>query len=141
MPDWSYRTLLRPLLFRLPPVAARDFSLAVMGTLARSPLGPAVIDFLGHMRAPAGLRRELIGLTFPTVVGLGCSLDPRARALGAFARFGFGFVELGPITLLPLARAGPIERSAEREAITISDPPESWRGLGWQACPSSSGWA
>jgi hypothetical protein len=41
MPDWFYRTVSRPLLFRLPAKAARDFALGFMGTLARLPGGPA----------------------------------------------------------------------------------------------------
>ena len=61
MPDWSYRTVLRPLLFRLSPSSARDLSLTLMGTLGRSPWGPAVIDFMGHMRAPEGLRCDVAG--------------------------------------------------------------------------------
>src|SRR5690348_4007918 len=98
MPDWSYRTVLRPLLFRLSPTSARDLSLTLMGALGRSPWGPAVIDFMGHMRAPEGLRCEVAGLTFPTAVGLGCGIDPAGRAANAFARFGLGFIEIGPVT-------------------------------------------
>lgn len=45
MPDWSYQTLLRPLLERVRGI--------VLGTL-RSPgarvIGPALIEFLGHVR-------------------------------------------------------------------------------------------
>ena len=52
MPDWSYRTVFRPLLFRLPSETARALCLRVMGTLARVPLGSAFIDFLGDMRRP-----------------------------------------------------------------------------------------
>ena len=31
MPDWSYRTVLRPLLFLFPPETARDLSLRMIG--------------------------------------------------------------------------------------------------------------
>src|SRR5262245_27838497 len=99
MPDWSYRTVLRPVLFRLPPASARDLALRVMGPLGRSAPGGALIDFLGHMRAPAALRHPLAGLEFPSRVGLGCGLDPDLRVFDAFARFGVGFVEVGPIAL------------------------------------------
>ena len=57
MPDWFYRTVARPLLFRLPVPAARRCALGLVGSLARLPLGPAVIDFLGHMRPDPRLRR------------------------------------------------------------------------------------
>src|SRR5262245_30283302 len=76
VPDWSYRTLFQPLLFRLPPAAARDVCLGVMGPLGRSPFGGALIDFLGHMHPPAALERRLLGLRFASAAGLGCGLDP-----------------------------------------------------------------
>ena len=101
MPDWSYQTVLKPLLFALPPRTARDFSLGLMGTLARLPLGSAVIDFLGHLRPPKTLGRRHLGLTFPSPVGLGSGLDPEGRGTAALERFGVGFIEVGPITLRP----------------------------------------
>src|SRR5437763_53153 len=39
MPDWFYRTVSRPLLFRLPANRARDFALGFLGRLARLPFG------------------------------------------------------------------------------------------------------
>ncbi|MES1245091.1 MAG: dihydroorotate dehydrogenase [Acidobacteriota bacterium] len=122
MPDWFYRTVTQPLLFRLPAVAARDFTLGFMGRLARLPFGPAMIDFLGHMRADPRLRRSFLGLDFPTSVGLGPGLDGRAEALPALARFGFGFLEVGPITAGPIPTAAPL-RLETPEAIWSPDPP------------------
>src|SRR5690349_11509457 len=52
MPDWSYRPLFRPLLFRLPAAPARALTLGVMGTLARLPGGRALIDGMGHLAPP-----------------------------------------------------------------------------------------
>jgi dihydroorotate dehydrogenase len=122
MPDWSYRTILRPLLFRLPPEAARPLALRAMGTLARSPLGPTVIDLLGHMRPDARLGRRRLGVSFPGPAGLAPLLDPAGLATPALARFGFGFLELGPVTAQPL-RAGPIGRRADREEIEAPETP------------------
>lgn len=129
MPDWSYRTVLRPALFRLPPRAARDLSLRVMGPLGRTAVGRALIDFLGHMRAPAVLRHELLGLSFPSRIGLGCGLDPDLRAFAAFARFGVGFVEVGPVTLEP-RQGGILGRDDKRACLVLADPPD---GLGLDA--------
>lgn len=125
MPDWFYRTVSRPLLFRLPAERARGFALGVMGLLARLPLGPAVIDFLGHMRADARLTREVLGLRFATPVGIGPGLDARGVALPALARFGVGFLEVGPVTLAGGAGAAPLSRRADQEAIWRPDPPAS----------------
>jgi dihydroorotate dehydrogenase len=125
VPDWSYRTVLQPLLFALPTPFARDLSVGVMGALGRSPIGPAVIDFMGHMRAPASLGRTLMGIPFPTVVGLGGAIDPCGRATAALARFGVGFIEIGPVTLRPLSGRAVIERSAARQSILSADPPDN----------------
>src|SRR4051812_6180085 len=96
-----------------------------MGTLGRSPIGPAVIDFMGHMRAPAALGRTLMGVRFPTVAGLGGAIDPCARASSAFARFGLGFIEIGPVTLSPLSGRAAVQRSHARQTILVADPPDN----------------
>jgi dihydroorotate dehydrogenase len=128
MPDWSYRTVLRPILFHLPPAAARDLALRVMGPLGRSAIGGALIDFMGHMRAPAALRHSLAGLSFPSRAGLGCGLDPGLRAFGAFARFGVGFVEVGPIGLDP-RRGGLVGRDDAASCLVLAMPSDTI-GLG-----------
>ena len=123
MPDWSYRTLFRPALFRLPAARARDLTLGLMETLARLPLGPRVIDLLGHMRPPERLARTVSGITFPSPIGLGVGIDDNATALSALARLGFGFIELGPITAEPVLPTRAIELRSGQEAIWRSDPP------------------
>jgi hypothetical protein len=123
MPDWSYRTVLRPLLFRLPPEAARGLALGTIGALGRSWIGAVVIDFLGHMRADPRLARDVLGRHFPTAVGLGAGLDPDAIAAPGLARFGLGFLELGPVTLEPILAPGTTTRDPDSEAITRPDPP------------------
>lgn len=120
MPDWFYRTVSRPMLFRLRTEASRDFALRIIGTLSRLPLGPRIIDLLGHMRPDPRLQRSFLGITFPTAVGLGPGLDGNAIALPALARFGFGFIEIGPVTLEP-SNGPPIARIPKRQAISIPD--------------------
>jgi dihydroorotate dehydrogenase len=125
MPDWFYRTVSQPLLFRLPAVKARDLALGFMGRLAWLPLGSFAIDFLGHMRADPRLRSAHQGVDFTTAVGLGPGLDAAAVALPALTRFGFGFVEVGPVTLNGCAAGPPLERRIDQEAIWQPDPPAS----------------
>src|SRR4051794_4792057 len=105
MPDWVYRPVSRPGLFRPPAQTAPGFALGVVGGLARLPLGPALIDLLGHMRPDPRLAREVLGVRFPAPVGIGHGLDGRAAALPALARFGVGFLEVGPVTLAGSAGA------------------------------------
>ncbi len=121
MPDWFYRTVTQPLFFRLPAETARDFALGFLGRLARLPFGPAAIDFLGHMRADPRLRHTFLGIDFPTATGLGPGLDGEARALPALARFGFGFIEVGPISQAAV-KTTPIRRVEAEEAIWSPDP-------------------
>jgi dihydroorotate dehydrogenase len=123
MPDWSYRTIFRPLLFRLPARTARDLTLGVMGTLARMPWGSLVIDFLGHMRPDERLSRSLLGIQFPTPVGLACDLDNNAVALPALAQFGVGFIEVGP--LFATGTAWAVERRPSEQALWLGSP--EWR--------------
>jgi dihydroorotate dehydrogenase len=123
MPDWSYRTLFRPALFRLPAVRARDLTLGFMGALARLPLGSRVIDLLGHMRPPAELARTVGGISFSCPIGLGTGIDDDAKALSAMARFGFGFLEVGPVTTEPISPTRAIELLSDQEAIRHPDPP------------------
>jgi dihydroorotate dehydrogenase len=124
MPDWFYRTVTRPVLFRLPARTARGLALGFMGRLARLPLGPAVIDFLGHMRPDPRLQRSFRGIDFPTAVGLGPGLDGAATALPALARFGVGFLEVGPVTVTAVNPAQPLARRPDQEAVWFPDPPE-----------------
>jgi hypothetical protein len=106
MPNWSYRTVLRLLLFRFPPETARDLSLRTIGALGQSRIGSAVMDFLGHMRADLRLQTSLLGRIYPTAVGLGAGLNADAVVTMGLARFGFGFLELGPVTVEPITAPG-----------------------------------
>jgi dihydroorotate dehydrogenase len=96
-----------------------------MGGLARLPVGPSVIDFLGHMQADPRLRRSARGIQFPTAVGLGPGLDTAAVALPALARFGFGFLEIGPVTVEGQLAGQPLARRPSQQAIWFPEPPES----------------
>lgn len=97
MPDWTYRTLLRPLLFALPAATAHRLALRAMGCLVRSPLGPRVLEFFGHMRPDPRLAHHVAGLAFPSRCVIGMGLDPKGCALGALRRFGVSIVEVGPL--------------------------------------------
>lgn len=96
-----------------------------MGGLSRLPFGPYLIDFLGHMRADERLRQSFVDVDFPTAIGIGPWLDNHAVAVKALARFGVGFIEVGPVTLERHVAARPIERVDDREAFWIDDRPDT----------------
>lgn len=92
-----YRSLLRPLLFRLPPETAHELalhSLSFAPTLTKTLLGDR------FKRSPFGKLRRF-GLTFSNPVGLAAGFDKNGIALDSLADLGFGFIEAGTVTYRP----------------------------------------
>jgi dihydroorotate dehydrogenase len=92
-----YRSLLRPLLFRLPPETAHELalnSLSFAPRLTKTLLGDH------FKRIPFGKLRRF-GLTFTNPVGLAAGFDKDGVALGSLAALGFGFIEAGTVTYHP----------------------------------------
>ena len=81
-----------------------------------------MIDLLGHMQPDSRLRRDVLGLTFPSAVGLGAGIDVRTTALRALAHFGFGFLEVGPVTRQPIRAIREVERDIARQGLWFPDP-------------------
>jgi hypothetical protein len=96
-----------------------------MGLLARLPGGVRIIQLLGHMRPDERLASQRGGLSFPSPVGLGCRIDPRLAATRALAEFGFGFLEIGPITAGAAEPGAGIKRNAADESLLIASPAAS----------------
>jgi dihydroorotate dehydrogenase len=89
-----YRSLLRPILFRLPPETAHELalhSLSFAPAVTKRLLGDR---FMSHNFG--GLER--FGLTFPNPVGLAAGFDKDGVALEALTALGFGFIEAGTVT-------------------------------------------
>jgi len=118
MPDWSYRTLFRPLLFQLSSEKSRDVTLGLIGGLSKLPGGSLVIRTLGHMESSPVLAHSRYETAFKYPVGLCGGLDPHGQAQKALAQFGFGFMEVGPVSLRPIRMQGQIGRDPQTEVIT-----------------------
>lgn len=83
-------------------------------------MGGAVIDFLGHMRPDGRLERSVFGRRFIGPVGLGTGLDGSGVAMTAWERFGFSFLELGPVS--DRGRAdGKVRREDVQQALVLDD--------------------
>lgn len=123
VPDWFYRTVSRPLLFRLPAETAQSFACGMMRMVGNLPagLGGTFIDFLGHMRPDARLSKRVLQQDFVGPVGLGIRLDGEGLASNAWTRFGFSFLELGPVTKETFA-ADNLRREEDREALYQDAP-------------------
>ncbi len=89
--------LVRPVLFSLDAERAHEWTLAALAAAPR--LLTAVADLtLGLPNRP---RPGFGGLTLDGPVGLAAGLDKDGRAIGFWPHLGFGFVEVGTVTLHP----------------------------------------
>ena len=87
--------LLRPALFGLDAETAHKLTLTALKAARTAGLldllaGPAVAS-----------PRSVMGLNFPNPVGLAAGLDKNGECIDAWARLGFGFVEIGTVTPRP----------------------------------------
>jgi len=87
-----YRSLVRPLLFRLPPETAHELALHSLSLLPARLLAkrPSTTNPITRF-----------GLTFENPVGLAAGFDKNGIALRPLAALGFGFIEAGTVTFHP----------------------------------------
>ncbi|WP_229263885.1 beta/alpha barrel domain-containing protein [Cohnella cholangitidis] len=76
-----------------------------------------MIKTLGHMEPSPLLEGRVAGIPVPTPVGLSGNADPQGIAPKALSQFGFGFIEIGPVTLQPVRNSDPIDNQWRRETI------------------------
>jgi dihydroorotate dehydrogenase len=93
-----YRTLLRPLLFRLPPETAHELALHALSNGAAARVLRRVEGLKEEPARFGELRR--FGLKFRNPVGLAAGFDKNGVALRGLASLGFGFIEAGTVTNL-----------------------------------------
>lgn len=117
MPDWSYHTLFKPILHKLPPTFSREFIHRGISLLASTSIGEKVIEFLGHMSPSKNLQKYLFNIPFSTPVGLSGKIDPHLTGLKAFQNLGFGFVEIGPVSIHGSVGNGEIQFNPELKQV------------------------
>jgi dihydroorotate dehydrogenase len=95
-----YRTVVRPVLFRLDAERAHGVALGGLSlaswALQMRPLRERVVRSAAGAGSTSGV--EVMGLRFPTRVGVAGGLDKDGRALRAWPLLGFGFIEVGTVT-------------------------------------------
>jgi dihydroorotate dehydrogenase len=91
--------LLRKLLFRLDPEAAHEWTSAQMEHIQQVPLLLRAIERV--CRPPASASRTLLGMTFRSPIGIAGGFDKNATMMPFLAALGFGFIEVGTVTLRP----------------------------------------
>jgi dihydroorotate dehydrogenase len=109
--DWY--GLVRKVMFKMSGETSHELGLDMLGAAERlsllSYIAPKIPD------CPV----KVMGITFPNAVGLAAGLDKNGDYIDAFARLGFGFIEIGTVTPRPQA-GNPkprLFRIAEKQAI------------------------
>lgn len=95
-----YRSLIRPLLYWLPPEAAHHFAFACLRLAAAIPGVRSLMRRMFH-RSKHSTPVHALGLDFPNPIGLAAGFDKDALGHDALGALGFGFVEVGTLTGRP----------------------------------------
>lgn len=90
--------LIRRLLFRLDAESAHEFTVEQIVRLQQIPIAMRTIARICRIH-PAP--RKLWGLTFHSPVGIAAGFDKNAVMMPFLAALGFGFLEVGTVTLRP----------------------------------------
>jgi dihydroorotate dehydrogenase len=88
-------TLMRPVLFQLPPETAHHLVLNILEILYRLKLAALIVDTIPSRPC------HLMGLDFPNPIGLAAGLDKNAQYIDSLALLGCGFIEVGTVTPRP----------------------------------------
>lgn len=95
-PFMVYRSLLRPLLFRLPPETSHH--LALQSLRFAKPFNSLIFK---ESKATSALNIKLFGLNFTNPIGLAAGFDKDGIALQELATLGFAHIEAGTVTFHP----------------------------------------
>ena len=92
-------SLIRALLFHLDAESAHDFTTRQMRMLQEIPIALSLIEKLCAQPRAAAL--HLFGLTFRNPIGIAAGFDKNALLMPFLTALGFGFLEVGTVTLHP----------------------------------------
>jgi dihydroorotate dehydrogenase len=92
-------SLIRKLLFQLDAEDAHELAVRQMIAMQKIPIVLRAVE--RFCAPPATARRDLMGLTFPSPIGIAAGFDKNALLMPMLAALGFGFVEVGTVTLRP----------------------------------------
>ena len=91
-------SLVRPLLFTLPPSWAHALAMAALAPVEHVALLRGIVRAAFTVNRPKELATRTMGLDFANPVGLAGGFDKNARRARALAALGFGHLELGTVT-------------------------------------------
>ena len=91
-----YRTILRPALFLQDSEKAHSRLISSLSVTSRSRL---LMSLTGNLYGSPELPVKLFGLDFPNPLGIAAGIDKNGEAVPAWQSIGFGFSEIGGVTL------------------------------------------
>ena len=95
-----YKSLARPLFFRMDPEAAHDLTFSIAERMGQSRMARSAARRLAHTPDPR-LATSVLGHTFPSPIGTAAGFDKNARLTRILPELGFGFMEIGSATAHP----------------------------------------
>src|SRR5262249_10682181 len=93
-----YKAFVRPRLFQVDPEAAHERVLNLVASLGRHRVTREAIEGL-FVVEDRRLRQTVFGIEFFNPVGLAAGYDKNALGVELWPAFGFGFIEIGSVTL------------------------------------------
>jgi dihydroorotate dehydrogenase len=93
-----YKALVRPWLFQTDPEVAHEQALNLAATLGRCRISRDAVETVFAFE-DRRLRQTVFGIEFPNPVGLAAGYDKNALGLDLWPALGFGFAEIGSVTL------------------------------------------
>ncbi len=91
-----YKSILRPILFRLPAESAHEFATSSLNLALKSDSIRGAVQRRTQVNTFGKLSR--FGLDFENPIGLAAGFDKNGTAAQALAALGFGFIEIGTVT-------------------------------------------
>ena len=142
-----YRTILRPAVFLQDSEKAHNRLISTLSATSRSRL---LMSLTGSLYGSPDLPVNIFGLQFPNPLGIAAGLDKNGAAIPAWQAIGFGFSEIGGVTLhnqLGNPKPRMFRATAERALINrmgfnnigaelIHDNLQKWKERGlWPGTP------
>lgn len=95
-----YKSIIRPLLFKLNPEFVHDLTLKFLGVVGRFSFFRSIVRMI-FKREHQALKCNVFGIDFPNPVGLAGGMDKNGQYYNELSDFGFGFIEIGSLTPNP----------------------------------------
>ena len=96
----AYQIIVKPIFFLIQPETIHDFFLAFGHAMGENKYARAAVSFFFNFEHPM-LAQSVAGISFRNPVGLSEGYDKDAKLLAMLPSVGFGFTQVGTLTLHP----------------------------------------